>query len=511
MGFHRRRQPEVPPDAVGLALKTMNRLTVATNLSNVGGIVVLVSFLGVLLATGLGDTRPPIWPNVIASAGFLAFAFPFAIIKSRRRGRRTQAYIWEGRAPTEEERNRLLASPTFGFMLSLSLWLIAAVILGVLNGVVWYPLGGVTIAVTIAFGGVTTAAITSMVTERLLRPITALTLAMSPAVTEGSDSRLRPGVARRLTVAWLLGSAVPTIGALAVAVGVLASELDQEAVIAALIMMGVALGVGLLLIVNAANTVARPIRGMRAALARVEEGDFDATIAIDDGSEVGLLQAGFNRMTAGLAEREEIREAFGTYVDPDVAERVLEEGTMLRGEEVDATILFLDVRGFTSFVERAEAQDVVTLLNRLFALIVPIIGEHGGHVNKFLGDGLLAIFGAPTKLEDHADRAVEAAIEIARSVEKEFGHELQIGIGLNSGPVVAGNVGGAGRLEFSVIGDPVNTAARVEAATRRTGDPILVTDATCSRLTRQELDLEERPAQELKGKRDPVPVYALVT
>jgi adenylate cyclase len=132
-------------------------------------------------------------------------------------------------------------------------------------------------------------------------------------------------------------------------------------------------------------------------------------------------------------------------------------------------------------------------------------------VNKFLGDGLLAIFGAPTKLEDHADRAVEAAIAIARAVEREFGETLRIGIGLNSGPVVAGNVGGAGRLEFSVIGDPVNTAARVEAATRSTGDPILITGATRSRLQRNRTGFEERPAQELKGKREPVPVFALAT
>jgi len=261
--------------------------------------------------------------------------------------------------------------------------------------------------------------------------------------------------------------------------------------------------------ISTARTVSRPIGAMRDALARVEAGDFEATIPIDDGSEVGLLQAGFNRMTAGLAEREQIREAFGTYVDPEVAEKVLSEGTMLEGEEVDVTVMFLDVRGFTGYVERSEAEDVVTRLNRLFELIIPIIQEHGGHVNKFLGDGLLAVFGAPSKLEDHADSAVDAALEVARAVRDEFGDDLQVGIGLNSGPVVAGNVGGAGRLEFSVIGDPVNTAARVEAATRTTGDTILITDTVCDRLTRHDDGYEERPAQELKGKRDPVPVFAL--
>lgn len=513
--MHRhRREPEVTAESAELARTTINRLTVATNVANVGGIVVVFTFLGMLIFGGVGVEDyglPPREVNILASAGFLAFAFPFAIVISRRRARATQAYIFEGRPPTERERNRLLASPTFGFVLSLSLWLIAAVLLGALNAVIWFPVGGITIAATLALGGVTTAAITSIVTERVLRPVTALTLAMSPTVTEGSDTRLRPGVARRLTVAWLLGTAVPTVGALAVLVGVLSEELEvtEFALGAAFFLLVVALSVGLYMIVTTAKTVSRPIGAMREALARVELGDFDTTIPIDDGSEVGLLQAGFNRMTAGLAERDEIREAFGTYVDPEVAERVLQEGTMLRGEEVDATVMFLDVRGFTSFVEQSQAQDVVATLNRLFELIIPIIQDHGGHVNKFLGDGLLAVFGAPTRFEDHADRAVQAAIETARAVQEEFGDELRVGIGLNSGSVVAGNVGGAGRLEFSVIGDPVNTAARVEAATRTTGDPILITDATKSRLRRFGGDLEERPAQELKGKREPVPLFAL--
>ncbi len=510
----RRRRPEVTPEAADLARETMNRLTVATNLANVGGILVVFSFLGVLIFGGVGleeHGQPPIEINALVSAGFLALGFPFAIISSRRRGRSTQAYIFEGRPPTERERNRVLGSPTFGFVLSLSLWLISAVLLGTLNALVWFPVGGIIIAATIALGGVTTAAITSMVTERVLRPITALTLGMSPGESQGSDTRLRPGVARRLTVAWLLGTAVPTFGALAVVIGVISGQLEvtTTALVAALILLVVALTVGLYMIVSMARTVSRPIAAMREALARVELGEFETTIPIDDGSEVGLLQAGFNRMTAGLAEREEIREAFGTYVDPEVAERVLEEGTMLQGEQVDATVMFLDVRGFTSYVERSQAEDVVTTLNRLFELIIPIIQEHGGHVNKFLGDGLLAVFGAPTKLDDHADRAVEAAVETARAVREEFGDDLEVGVGLNSGPVVAGNVGGAGRLEFSVIGDPVNTAARVEAATRTTGDPILITDATESRLRRFEGGLEERPAQELKGKREPVPVFAL--
>src|SRR5207253_105280 len=211
---------------------------------------------------------------------------------------------------------------------------------------------------------------------------------------------------------------------------------------------------------------------------RVEEGDFDARVAVADGSEVGLLQAGFNRMAEGLAERERIREAFGTYVDREVADHILREGTSLAGEEVEVTMMFIDVRDFTGFAERSSAPEVVATLNRLFEQIVPIVHEHGGHVDKFVGDGLLAVFGAPRRQEDHADQALAAAYAIDRAVQAEFAGELSIGVGLNSGAVVAGNVGGAGRLEFSVIGDAVNVAARVEAATRKTGDAILVSEHT---------------------------------
>src|SRR5204862_2937777 len=132
--------------------------------------------------------------------------------------------------------------------------------------------------------------------------------------------------------------------------------------------------------------------------------------------------------------------------------------------------------------------------------VVPIIRECGGHVDKFVGDGLLAVFGAPRRREDHADAALTAALKIAAAVEDEFGSDLSVGVGLNSGTVVAGNVGGAGRLEFSVIGDAINVAARVESATRQTGDTILLSEHTHRLLANEQIALEERPAVPLKGK-----------
>ena len=149
--------------------------------------------------------------------------------------------------------------------------------------------------------------------------------------------------------------------------------------------------------------------------------------------ETGRLAQSFNMMVEGLDERDRLREAFGAYVDPGLAERVLREGADLAGEELEVSVMFLDVRDFTAFAERSEPTEVVALLNDLWALVVPALLRHGGHANKFIGDGLLAVFGAPEHLPDHAERAVAAALEIAELVHERYGGRIAVGIGVNSG------------------------------------------------------------------------------
>jgi adenylate cyclase len=239
----------------------------------------------------------------------------------------------------------------------------------------------------------------------------------------------------------------------------------------------------------------------------VRQGDFTVRVPVYDGTQIGQLQHGFNEMVGGLSERERIRDLFGAYVDRDVAEHLLTEGTSVSGERVLVTVMFIDVRGFTSFTERHAPEEVLAALNRLFQIAVKVIHAHGGRVDKFVGDGLLAVFGAPRRLEDHAEQALAAAREIAEATAANG--ELEIGVGLDSGEVLAGNVGGAGRLEFTVIGDTVNVAARVEAATRQTGDVILLTDRTHTLLDpRTATGLDEREPMELRGKQERVRVYA---
>jgi class 3 adenylate cyclase len=166
------------------------------------------------------------------------------------------------------------------------------------------------------------------------------------------------------------------------------------------------------------------------------------------------------------------------------------------------------VRGFTQFAEHAAAQEVVASLNELYEAVIPVIRRHGGHANTFVGDGLLAVFGAPERHADHAARAVAAACDIAELVRDGVGGELRVGVGVNSGRVVVGTIGGGGRRDFTAIGDAVNTAARVEAATRVTGDDVLITETTLRALGGRGEDFEERQAVPLKGKAATVRLYA---
>ncbi len=272
------------------------------------------------------------------------------------------------------------------------------------------------------------------------------------------------------------------------------------------ISVAVAFGVGWLISMELTTLLSRaittPISDLRKAMAHVRDGDYGVRVPVLAADDLGELSHDFNTMVRGLAEREQIREAFGTYLDKDVAGFILSGQFPPEGVQVDVSLMFVDVPGFTPMAEQLPATEVVAALNAMFEKLVPIIGKHGGHVDKFVGDGLLAVFGAPENYPDHADRALAAGCEI---ISTDLG--LPVCVGINSGPVVAGAVGGAGRLNFSVIGDAVNVAARVEAATRDTGDALLLTSHTRDRMTRQ-LPLVSRGSVQLKGKAEPVELFA---
>jgi class 3 adenylate cyclase len=274
-----------------------------------------------------------------------------------------------------------------------------------------------------------------------------------------------------------------------------------------LIALAVAFAISFELTVLLSRSILRPVEDLEAATERIRQGRYDEHVPVTTADEFGELSSAFNQMVDGLAERERLREAFGAYLDEEVARHIISEDYDPTGHEVDVSLLFCDVQDFTTHAANASASEVVSRLNELFECVVPIIGRHRGHVDQFVGDGLLAVWGAPERTDDHADRAVQCAVEIARTVNSRRPGGFEVGIGVNSGTVVAGSIGGAGRLSYSVIGDAVNLCSRVEAKTRDTGDPVLITDATRLLLS-ETIEVVERGPVEIRGYEQPVSLHA---
>ena len=255
------------------------------------------------------------------------------------------------------------------------------------------------------------------------------------------------------------------------------------------------------------RSILRPIEDLEAATERIRQGRFDEHVPVTTSDEFGELSTAFNQMVDGLAERERLREAFGTYLDEEVAAHLISEDFEPHGQEVEVSLVFCDVRDFTTAAAEADAPEVVARLNELFECIVPIVARHRGHIDQFVGDAVLAVFGAPEQVPQHADRAVQCAVELARTINSRRPGGFEVGIGVNTGKVVAGAIGGAGRLSFSVIGDAVNLCSRVESATRETGDPVLITGATRALLS-ETVEVKPRGEREIRGYDRRVELFA---
>jgi class 3 adenylate cyclase len=321
--------------------------------------------------------------------------------------------------------------------------------------------------------------------------------------------RARPSFA-----AWSNVSMLATAFTFAVAGAMLASVFDWASEVP---VFAVVIGCALTLFLAVPTSVGlafspslRPIRDLAEGTERVAAGDYSQRLPVVQDDDLGALAASFNRMQAGLAERQRLQTAFGTYVDPVLAARLLEQGDdVFTGERREVTVMFVDIRDFTPFAEANTAEDTVARLNALFEIVVPAVVNAGGHVNKFLGDGALAVFGAPNDLADHAEAAVAAAVLIEGLVAERFDGALRIGIGINTGAVIAGTIGGGGKLEFTLIGDTVNVAARVEQLTKTTGDTILLTNHCVDALAARPSGLVDRGSHTLKGKSAALKVFGL--
>jgi adenylate cyclase len=260
-----------------------------------------------------------------------------------------------------------------------------------------------------------------------------------------------------------------------------------------------------------------------AATEQVAAGNFDYRIAEKRPGEFGRLTDRFNDMAADLSRARLVRETFGQFVRPDVAEEILAHFPGLGGEVEEVTVVFIDIRGFTRRSAGEPPQRVVEMLNRFLTLAVAAVEGHDGWVNKFLGDGLMALFGAPRPCAAHADRALAAALDLlgrlARlndELKAEGQAPLGIGVGMHTGPALVGCVGatlrdgGAERMrkEFTAIGETVNLASRIEQKTKTCGGPVLLSDATRQRL-RDPVALTCLGPQELHGCPEPLTLHRL--
>jgi adenylate cyclase len=447
------------PDADGkeIAGRALLLATPATILANaIGALVVVVLAVFVLPTPHLGNRGHVLAVNLLVAAGYLATAIAIGTTAGVRRLRSHLEWLREEREPDDDERRRTLTSPLRQLTINGVLWLIAAAVFATLNATYSGALA-VMVGLTVLLGGVTTCATAYLLAERIARPTFARALAHGVP-----EEPVLPGVVTRALLAWALGSGVPLLGLTLVGILKLAGRdvSSTELATTALALGGVSLTIGLYVTWQAARSVADPVMSVRAGQRQVERGDLDAEVPVFDGSELGLLQAGFNRMAEGIREREELRDMFGRLVGEDVAREALERGIELGGEERDVAVLFVDLVGSTELASEKPPQEVVSLLNDFFGVVVDVVEEHGGWINKFEGDAALAVFGVPIPIDDGPGAALAAARELAEKLPETV-KELDAGIGVSAGRAVAGNVGSESRFEYTVIGDPVNEAARL--------------------------------------------------
>lgn len=278
----------------------------------------------------------------------------------------------------------------------------------------------------------------------------------------------------------------------------------------------VGIAFGLCSAVLIGRSVADPVNQLRAAAAAVTEGQLDVHVTLRRADEFGALISEFNRMVTGLREKERMRRSFGLHVGRKAAEHILAHDPGLGGTEQVVTVMFVDIRSFTARSAALPPDQAVRLLNEFLHVMVEVVeGEHGGMINKFLGDGFMAIFGVGSTAQNHADRALAAGRSMERALERlnlvraQRGEDpLGIGVGINTGPAIVGSIGSPERMEFTVIGNTVNVASRIEGLNKTLGTTVLLSSATRDALQRP-ANLQALPPQPVKGVEHPVEVFTL--
>jgi len=442
--------------------------------------------------------------DITVFAVYLPITFVACGWRSMRSYYRATTWLEEDRTPTTEEQRRTLRLPFTEATAGMVPWVGAAIIWLALN-LAYYGNSvsfAARVSLSILLGGLATSALVYLLVERTFRPLFALALAGEVPERSGAMS-----VRSRLMLAWALGADLFLIMIGLTYLGRPASHPPSTAAIWFLVVSGLVAGAIVLYV--AARSVADPLRDMRQAVKQVQSGDLDVEVAVDDGAEVGLLQAGFNKMVAGLRERRQLQDLFGRYVGEDVARDALEHGVRLGGERREVSALFVDLIGSTTLTQTRSPDDVVELLNRFFDIVVRTVAAEGGWVNKFEGDGALCVFGAPMSQDDHATRALRAARTIRTEILALSATQsgVDAAIGVSSGSVVAGNVGAEQRYEYTVIGDPVNEAARLTDEAKHRLGRVLASEEAVARSDGESRSWVVADEIQLRGRTEPTMVY----
>ncbi len=236
---------------------------------------------------------------------------------------------------------------------------------------------------------------------------------------------------------------------------------------------------------NIINPISRLIKSMD----KIANNDFSAYTHVETNDEIGQLVVGYNKMLDGLNEKEKIKDLFGQYLTKEISDKILSGQININGELYESTILFSDIRDFTKLTENISPTEIVSFLNEYFDKMIEVAVKYDGIIDKFIGDGMLVVFGIPIKIEDHATKALMASIEMQKEIyslnEKritEGKFPIKIGIGLHSGTILAGNIGNKRKLQYTVIGDTVNVASRIENLNKQFSSSILMTGETYKKL-----------------------------
>ncbi|MCB1145840.1 MAG: HAMP domain-containing protein [Leptospiraceae bacterium] len=276
-----------------------------------------------------------------------------------------------------------------------------------------------------------------------------------------------------------------------------------------------AIGIALML----ARFLQKPLEEMQRAVHEIQKLNFNIQLPVTSSDEIGSLAMGINEMAAGLAEKETIKDTFGRAVDPRIRDHMLSGKIDLEGESLTATVLFCDIRDFTSFSEKNNPAQVVEWLNTYFEAMANVIEKYGGVINKYIGDAIMAVFNAPLPVQDHALCSVLCAREMLHKLnelnatQSDVNKHIKIGIGISTGAVLAGNIGSKSRVEYTVIGDTVNTASRVESLCKKLNHPLLFTRAVYDEIQQSSngpsLPISRAGKVQVKGKAIELEIFTL--